>query len=240
MPQSNQLLASLARAEATLLAPHLKHARLEQRAVLFDAGQAIERVYFPTSVVISLVVALSSGEMIESAMVGRDGIVGSAAALGSRISLSRGIAQIGGDAMVCEPQSLRRAALQSEELLGVLVRYEQALYGQAQQSVACIATHQVEARLCRWILRARDLLPETDTLPFTQEFLAEMLGVQRTSVSLAANMLQSAGMIKYARGKIRIVNLEGLQETACECYAANRAHYDALFPNAKALETCDG
>jgi CRP-like cAMP-binding protein len=106
-------------------------------------------------------------------------------------------------------------------------RHEQVLLMQAQQSVACIAVHQIEARLCRWLLRARDL-SNSDSLPFTQEFLAEMLGVQRSSVSVVAHTLQQAGLIKYSRGRIQIINLEGMQETACECYAIIDGHYRAL------------
>jgi CRP-like cAMP-binding protein len=123
---------------------------------------------------------------------------------------------------------LKGAALQSHTLLSILIRHEQTVYAQAQQSTACMAAHDVEARLCRWLLRARDL-SGSDTLQFTQEFLAEMLGVRRTSVTLVAHTLQQAGMIKYARGKIQILNVEGLQETACECYATVNAHYKALL-----------
>jgi CRP-like cAMP-binding protein len=118
--------------------------------------------------------------------------------------------------------------LQSETLLSLLIRHEQTVYAQAQQSAACIASHHVEARLCRWMLRARDL-SGSDTLPFTQEFLAEMLGVQRSSVSVVAHTLQRAGLIKYSRGRIQIVNLEGLQEASCECYATVKSHYHALL-----------
>src|SRR5204863_1569376 len=181
-----------------------------------------------TGAIISLVVTLSTGEMIEAAMVGKDGIVGASAALDGKVSLSRAIVQIPGDALTCELDLLRKAALQSHPLLALLIRHEQTVYAQAQQSAACNAAHDVEARLCRWLLRARDL-SDSDTLPFTQEFLAEMLGVRRTSVSLVAHTLQQAGMIKYARGRIQITNLEGLRETACECYGTVNAHYQALL-----------
>jgi CRP-like cAMP-binding protein len=160
-------------------------------------------------------------------MVGIDGVVGASAALDGKISLSRGIIQLGGEIIVCDIDALKSVALQSPKLLALLVRHEQTVYAQAQQSAACFATHQVEARLCRWLLRARDL-SESDHLPFTQEYLAEMLGVRRTSVTAVAHTLQAAGLIKYARGKIQIVNAEGLQDTACECYASVKAHYERL------------
>jgi CRP-like cAMP-binding protein len=123
---------------------------------------------------------------------------------------------------------LRSAVLQSHSLLSTLFRHEQTVYAQASQSAACIAAHQVEPRLCRWLLRARDLAG-TDTLQFTQEFLAEMLGVKRTSVTLHARTLQQAGMIKYSRGHIQITDVEALEETVCECYGTVKSYYQALL-----------
>jgi CRP-like cAMP-binding protein len=228
VPNSNWLLASLSGSDRDALHPILKPVRLEQQRILFDSGDMVDQVYFPITAIISLVVSLASGEMVEAAMVGRDGIVGASAALDGKLSLSRAIVQIGGDGYVCEPGALKRAALENETILSILIRHEQTVYSQAQQSAACIATHHVEERLCRWMLRARDL-SGSDTLPFTQEFLAEMLGVQRSSVSIVAHTLQRAGLIKYSRGRIQILNLEGLQDAACECYQTVRSNYQALL-----------
>jgi CRP-like cAMP-binding protein len=225
---SNLLLVSLSPSDAAALQPHLKFVHLEQQRILVEAGDAIEAVYFPTSAVISIVASLSTGELVEAAMIGRDGVVGASASLDGRISLSRIIVQLAGSAMMCGLHDLRSAAMQSQSLLSLLIRHEQTLYAQAQQSAACLASHHVEARLCRWLLRSRDL-SGSDTLPFTQEFLAEMLGVQRTSVTVVAHTLQQAGMVKYARGKIQITNLEGLQEAACECYETIKSHYRGLL-----------
>ena len=161
-------------------------------------------------------------------MVGRDGIVGASAALDGKVSLSRAIVQISGPATTCTPDALKSLAMKSEKLLSLLIRHEQAVYAQAQQSAACNVKHQVELRLARWMLRARDL-SQSDNLPFTQEFLAEMLGVQRTSVSLVAHSLQRAGLIKYTRGNIHITNAEGLDEVACECYHTVKSHDAALL-----------
>ena len=161
-------------------------------------------------------------------MVGRDGVVGAASALDGKISLSRAIVQIGGSALMCEPELLKDVATQNSALLSLLIRHEQTVYAQTQQSAACNATHRVEARLARWLLRARDLVGDS-ALPFTQEFLAEMLGVERATVSLTAHTLQQAGLIRYKRGNIQITNLEGLQETACECYETIRKHYRVLL-----------
>jgi CRP-like cAMP-binding protein len=130
--------------------------------------------------------------------------------------------------MMCTVDALKSAALQSHSLISALVRHEQTVYAQASQSAACMATHHVEARLCRWLLRARDLAG-TDNLEFTQEFLAEMLGVRRTSVTLHARTLQLAGMIKYSRGRIQITDVEAMQEAVCECYGTVKSYYQALL-----------
>jgi CRP-like cAMP-binding protein len=161
-------------------------------------------------------------------MIGRDGALGVAAALDGKTSLSRAIVQIAGDAMACEVSALRGVAMKSRSLMSLLIRHEQTVYVQAQQSTACMAAHDVEARLSRWLLRARDL-SDSDTLPFTQEFLAEMLGVSRGYVTGVAGALQEAGIIKYERGKIQILDLVALRETACECYETVNSHYQALL-----------
>jgi CRP-like cAMP-binding protein len=224
----NLLLGLLSQPDLKLLAPHLKPTQLKQHHVLFEADREIRHVYFPTGAVVSLVVTLSTGETVEAAMVGMDGVVGASAALDGKVSLSRGIVQLGGEAVRCDLDALKSAALQSPKLLALLIRHEQTVYAQAQQSAACFATHHVEARLCRWLMRARDL-SDSDTLSFTQEYLAEMLGVRRTSVTVVAHTLQAAGFIKYARGKIQITNAEGLRDGACECYETVRRHYEKLL-----------
>ena len=224
----NHLLELLQPSDAKLLAPHLKLAKFEQHEILFEAERQIRHVYFPTTAVVSLVVTLSTGEMVEAAMVGKDGVVGAAAALDGKVSLSRGIIQLGGEIIVCDTDALNSTALQSPKLLAMLIRHEQTVYAQAQQSAACFASHQVEARLCRWLLRARDL-SGSDYLPFTQEYLGEMLGVRRTSVTAVAHTLQAAGLIKYSRGKIQITDAEGLQESACECYSSVKTLYEKLI-----------
>jgi CRP-like cAMP-binding protein len=228
----NLILNLLSPSDLKYLEPHLRTAHFEQHSLLFEADDPIRHVYFPLTAVVSLVVTLSTGETIEVAMVGRDGALGGAAALDGRVSLSRGIVQLGGDMIICDIEALKSAALKSPRLLSLLIRHEQVVYAQAQQSAACFATHQVSARLSRWLLRARDL-SGSDTLPFTQEYLAEMLGVRRTSVTVVAHTLQEAGFIRYARGKIQIVNTEGLEDSACECYATINAHYDRLIGETK-------
>jgi CRP-like cAMP-binding protein len=228
MLQTNAILSSLSAGDAAALRPHLKATHLKQKTVLYEAGDTIKTVYFPLNAVVSLVVALATGETTEAAMVGKDGAVGIASALDGKVGMSRAVVQLGGDAMVCDQAVFRGAALQSDSLISKVMRHEQTLFAQAQQSTACMANHEVDARLCRWLLRARDLCG-SDHLPFTQEFLAEMLGVQRTSVTTVARTLQEAGMLKYARGKIEIIDVEGLREGACECYETVKQQYSQLL-----------
>jgi len=196
--------------------------------VLYEAGDLINAVYFPINAVVSLVVTLATGETTEGAMVGRDGAVGIASALDGKVAMCRAIVQLGGDAMVCDPAAFKGAALQSESLIAKVMRHEQTLFAQAQQSTACMANHEIDARLCRWLLRARDL-SGSDQLPFTQEFLAEMLGVRRTSVTTVARTLQEAGMVKYRRGRIEVLDVECLREDACECYETVKEQYGQLL-----------
>jgi CRP-like cAMP-binding protein len=228
MPLSNAILGSLGPTEIAAIRPLLKVIQLEQKTVLFEPGEPVELVYFPIDGVISLVVTLSDGQVTEAAMVGNDGVVGASSALDGKIAFSRAIMQLSGKVAVCDANLFKSAVLQSASLISTIIRHEQAVFGQAQQSTACMANHHVEARLSRWMLRARDL-SRSDNLPFTQEFLAEMLGVQRTSVATVAHMLQQAGLIKYSRGKIQIVDVDGLRECACECYETVKDQYKQLL-----------
>ena len=228
MLHANAFLAALSPSDTAALRPHLKATHLQQKTVLYEAGDLIKAVYFPINAVVSLVVSLATGEMTEAAMVGRDGAIGMASALDGKIALSRAIVQLGGDAMVCDPAAFRGAAMQSESLLASVMLHEQALFAHAHQSTACLAHHEVDALRCRWLLRARDL-SGSDQLPFTQEFLAEMLGVRRTSVTAVARTLQEAGMVKYTRGKIEILDVEGLREGSCECHETINEQYGQLL-----------
>jgi CRP-like cAMP-binding protein len=232
MPQTNhsanQVLASLSPADLSFLQPHLRFVDLPQETVLFEAGGTVNRVYFPHGGIVSLVVELTTGDMIEAAMIGREGVVGGLAALDHSISISRAIVQVAGAGSAAEVEAVRRLADQSAAFRTILIKHEQVLLAQSQQSAACNATHTLEARLSRWLLRCRDLLA-SDEIALTREFVAEMLGVRRTSVSVVANTLQQAGLIKYKRGHIRLLDLDGLQESACECYGTVKALSDRLI-----------
>jgi CRP-like cAMP-binding protein len=228
LPLSNAILGSLGPNDIAALLPLFKVIHLEQKKVLFEPGEAVELVYFPIDGVISLVVALSDGQLTEAAMVGHDGVVGASSALDGKIAFSRAIVQLSGKVAGCDATAFRNVVLQSPSLISTVIRHEQVVFGQAQQSAACMANHYVEARLCRWLLRARDL-SQSDNLPFTQELLAQMLGVQRSSVATVAHTLQQAGLIRYSRGKIHIVDVEGVRECACECYETVRDQYKQLL-----------
>jgi len=224
----NRLLASLPSDVYSALTPHLKIVELKFGDVLAEAGSEIRQVYFPYAGVISLVVELKVGSMIETAMVGHDGVVNAAPALDGKVSLNKGIVQLSGSAGVMEVDRLRRLADGHKPFRSLLIRHEQVLFAQSQQSAACNASHTVEARMCRWLLHMRDFAG-SDDLMLTQEFLAQMLGVTRPSVSIVASPLQQAGLIKYGRGRIQVLDVEGLKKEACECYDTVKAHYQRLF-----------
>jgi CRP-like cAMP-binding protein len=229
MPKSpNRLLDSLPSDVYSTLTSHLKTVELKFGDVLAEAGAPIRRVYFPYSGVISLVVELEVGSMIETALVGRDGVLNAASALDGKVSLNKGIVQMAGRAGVMEVDRLRRLADDLKPFRSRLIRHEQVLFAQSQQSAACNASHSVEARMCRWLLHMRDLAG-SDDLQLTQEFLAQMLGVRRTTVSVVASPLQEAGLIKYRRGHIRVLDADGLQKDACECYRTVKAHFQRLL-----------
>jgi CRP-like cAMP-binding protein len=225
---TNLLLEMLSAADREALAPHLSRVELKAQHTIYDIHDTITGIYFPVDAVVSLVVPLSTGEIIETAMVGRDGVVGAAAALNGRASLNRAIVQIAGASLVCPVEPLKALLQQHASLRSLLGAHEQALFSQAQQSAACNATHVIESRLCRWLLRAADL-HGGDELPLTQEYIAQMLGVRRTSVTVVARTLQEAGMIRYTRGHIKLLDVAALRETACECYETVKMNYKALL-----------
>ena len=224
----NHLLASLPSADFEFLRPHLRSVELVNESVLARAGDELSRVYFPESGVISVVVSLSEGETVEVAMIGRDSIFGAPPIYDDGVSLNDAMVQLPGTALTLELPYFRKAAEQSRVFRETLARHEQAVLIQAQQSAACNAYHSVESRLSRWLLRVHDLF-DSDKLPLTQGFLAEMIGVRRNSVSLVANTLQQAGLIRYRRGQIEITNVKGLMETCCECHETVRTRCDSLL-----------
>lgn len=228
VPWRNQLLQSLAAAELETLRPHLGFTEMVKDTLLFGAGATQTHVYLPHSGVISIMVSLAGGQSVEVALIGRESIFGAAAALGGQAALTDAVVLLPGTASILEVAQLRAAADRSAAFRTALIRHEQALLAQAQQSAACNATHSVEARLSRWLLRLRDV-HDGETLPLTQEILARMIGVQRNAVSLVAHALQQAGVIRYSRGHIHILNVKALMETSCECYHVVKSQYERLL-----------
>jgi CRP-like cAMP-binding protein len=229
----NRLLAALSSEVFQPLEVHLKLAEYKQGTVLSESGTLVTEVYFPYSGIVSLVVELKEGDMVEAAMVGRDGVINAASALDGKVTLNKAIVQANTFLASIPVAIFAEVADQHRELRSILIRHEQVLLAQSQQSGACNASHLVEARLCRWLLRMRDLA-QSDDLAITQEFVGQMLGVQRTSISIVAGALQRVGLIRYRRGHITILDVDGLKEAACECYETVKGHYEQmLFPGHK-------
>jgi CRP-like cAMP-binding protein len=227
MLNQSVVLGALPFAVLDRLKPRLRVQDFPVSQVLFATGDRVESIYFPTAGAISLVTELAGGEMIESALLGRDGVVGGGAALDDRDAVYRAIVQVAGSGYALDVPTARQIAADSEEFRTTIVRHEQLILAQAQQSAACNAKHDLHERLARWLLRVRDVTGN-DSFMLTQEFMAEMLGVRRTSVTLVAQSLQQAGFISYRRGNIRIEQASALEQNACECYVTIRNRYESL------------
>ena len=228
MPHRNNfLLSRLQPALLAQIAPHLSLVALHQNDVLAETHQRIEKVYFPHSGIISCVVELIGGGAIETGLIGNDGEFGASQALDDKVSLNHVAIQVAGVASVIASDRIREFANELPAFRGLLVKYQQFFLAHVQQTAACNAVHNIPARMCKWLLRMNDLVG--DELPLTQEFLAQMIGVRRTSVTDVAGELQKAGMIKYSRGRIRIVDLEQIKAWACECHEDVRSHHRRMF-----------
>ena len=217
LPLDNKLLASLPRQEFDRLAPHLSTHLLAQGIVLTEAGDEVDQIYFPHNGMLSLLAVLRDGNAIETATVGREGVVGAMAGLGLYKSLVRVVVQM---PMACSkvPAShFRTVAATSDPLRNLCIRYNEILLSQARVTAACNALHSIEARFCRWLLQSFDRAA-SDSISLTQEFLAGMLGVRRTSVTEVASKVQATGAITYSRGVIRILDRDALLRMSCECY----------------------
>ena len=226
----NSLLAALEPEDFRRLGTYLTPVELRHGEVLVESGEEFRHVHFPHDCVVSLVVTMREGDTLEAGIVGREGMLGFAAALGDRRSLTRNVVQVPGRASRLELAQLEAALAVAPRLRRLCLCFVQALFGQIVQTVACNALHPAEARLCRWLLMFQDRQGD-GALRLTQDYLAEMLGVQRTTVSLIAGKAQQAGLIRYRRGVIEILDRAGLERASCECYAAVRAQYGRLLPS---------
>ena len=219
---ANKLLAALPSPDFETLKTHFTIVPMAQGTLLFEVDDEVDQVFFPLSGMVSLLVVLKSGNAIETATVGREGVVGAMAGLGLRKSRVRAVIQLPGTVARMSVAQFKRATLTSAAIANMCVTYDEVLLAQARMTAACNISHAIEARFCRWLLQCRDRA-ESDAVPLTQEFLSEMLGVRRTSVTEVAIKLQEAGMIQYTRGIIHIMDLKKLSDHSCECYETLRS-----------------
>jgi CRP-like cAMP-binding protein len=234
--RSNQLLGALEAASRKRIDPHLEPIELKLGALVCDAGGFLKHAYFPQGSVLSLLTVLENGSAIETANIGREGAFGLFAAMYSRVSFNRCIVQLEGRMVRCPIELLQSEFKTSEHVRDLFVSYSETLLSQVQQTVACNAMHTTEERMCRWLLMMHDRAGG-ESLTYTHEFLAHILGVNRKSVTLAAQSMQAAGLITYRRGTIQVLDRQGLEKASCECYAIVRERFDAfLNPPATAVQ----
>lgn len=224
----NRLIAALSPAEFAAIAPSLKRVTLELGQPLHRAGEVIEDVYFPETGFISALAVLSDGYHLEIGLIGAEGVAGVSVILGSAISYSEAMCQTGGIAWKISPANLRKASAEHPHFKDLLLRYVEVFHIQVAQTAACNAHHELGQRLARWLLGAHDR-SGVPNLSLTQDLIAIMLGVRRSTVSVAAAQLQKAGIIRYQHGLITIVDRVGLENAACECYESVAGEYRRLF-----------
>jgi CRP-like cAMP-binding protein len=228
----NRLLAALPSDDLAAIMDQATLADLEKGRLICDPGDQISTIYFPINSVVSVMTLMEGGEAIESVTIGREGGYGLLASAAPREALSRAIIQVPGKAYRISAGALHEVWVRSPAFRSLVDRHSDCLFAHAAQSVACNALHSVEARFCRWLLSCRDRV-DGDTVSLTQEFLADMLGVQRTTVTAVARVLQANGLIRYRRGVVDILDRGGLESCACECYGAVRRIYARLIPPAR-------
>lgn len=226
--RSNRLLDALEPSSRKRIQPHLEPVNFKLGGVVSEAGGLLEHAYFPQGAVLSLLTVLEDGSAIESANIGREGAFGLFAAMYSRTSFNRCLVQLEGGLVRCPIELLRSEFRNSEHVRDLFVSYSETLLSQVQQTVACNAVHSMGEKLCRWLLMMHDRA-EGRVLTYTHEFLSNMLGANRKSVTLAAQSLQTAGLISYNRGQMQILNRPGLEEVSCECYAVVKQRFDAFL-----------
>ena len=224
----NQLLAALPAEEYQRLVPHLELVSLPLEQVLYEPGEAISHVYFPFRSMVSLVSPMEDGSTVEFGVVSNEGMVGTPVVWGGNTTTHRAMVQIQERGLRMKAELLQAEFNRGSALQSLLLRYTQALFTQASQAAACNRLHTLEERLARWLLTVQDRI-QSDELPLTQEFIAQMLGTRRSGVTVTAGTLSQAGMIRYSRGKITILNRESLEATSCECYRVIKDDFDRLL-----------
>ncbi|MBJ7594147.1 MAG: Crp/Fnr family transcriptional regulator [Candidatus Dormibacteraeota bacterium] len=226
----NRLLAALSASNRDRVLAVAKPIDLEVKTVLFEPGKPVENVYFPLDGVVSLVTPLEDGSIVEVATVGNEGAVGVPLITGGTLGV-RAICQVRGDGLLLSARGFLTELTSNGGLREVVDRYVPALFGQIAQAAACNRLHTNEERLSRWLLMSHDRVG-VDEFSITHEFLGQMLGSRRATVTLSAGILQAAGLIRYHRGRLTIVDREGLEEVSCECYAAIKLELDGALTGA--------
>ena len=228
-PKDNRLLAALPQAEMHRWLPLIESVDLPLGAVLYESGATLSHVYFPTTAIISLLYVMENGAAAEIAVVGNEGIVGISLFMGGESTPSRAVVQSAGHGFRLKANVMKEEFNRAGPVLHLLLRYTQALITQMAQTAVCNRHHTLDQQLCRWLLLSLDRL-EGNQLLMTQELIANMLGVRREGVTESALKLQHAGLIRYARGHIIVLDRAGLEKRSCECYAVVKKEYDRLLP----------
>jgi CRP-like cAMP-binding protein len=226
--RTNRLLSLLSDDDYERLRPHLSSIALEYRKSLYEASRPIEKVYFPVDGVASLVITTADGASAEVGTIGNEGMVGLPICLGHHDAPSAVFVQVPGTGLAIDARHFHSELKQSPTMNLIMLRYAHAFFNQVAQSAACAHLHKVEQRCCRWLLMTRDRMPSGDFL-LTHEFLGMMLGVRRTTVTDVMGSLQRAGLIRYRRGHVTILDPEALRHRACECYDTSRREFDRLL-----------
>ena len=227
-PLQNHLLAALPAAEFERLSAHLELVPMPLGEVLYESGEKLKHVYFPTTSIVSLLYVLESGASAEIAVVGNEGILGISLFMGGETTPSRAVVQSAGFGYRLKADHIKKEFGRAGPVLHLLLRYTQALITQMAQTAVCNRHHSIEQQLCRWLLLSLDRLPN-DTLTMTQDLIANMLGVRREGVTTAAGHLQRAGLISYSRGRITVLDRPGVEKAACECYGVVKREVDRLI-----------
>jgi CRP-like cAMP-binding protein len=228
--EDNRLLACLPRTVRTLWEPHLEAVDLKLGQVIYEAQARSRYVYFPITTIVSLLYVMENGQSAEIAIVGNEGMVGLALIMGGDTTPSRAVVQSAGKAFRMKAQFMKHEFLLVAPVLHLVLRYTQALITQMAQTAVCNRHHSLDQQLCRWLLLSLDRMPGSD-LVMTQELIANMLGVRREGVTEAAGRLQHAGLIKYRRGRITVLNRAGLEKRTCECYQVVQKESARLLPD---------
>jgi CRP-like cAMP-binding protein len=228
-PTQNHLLAALSPEVQDRLFPALEPVELPLAKVLYESGDALRHVYFPTNSIVSLLYVMESGASAEISVVGNEGLIGVALFMGGESTPSRAVVQSAGSAYRLLGQRLKDEFNRHGELLLLMLRYTQSLITQMAQTAVCNRHHSIDQQLCRWLLLSLDRLP-SNRLTMTQKLIADMLGVRREGVTDAAGKLQKHGVIEYSRGQITVLDRPGLEKLSCECYAVVKKETDRLLP----------